>query len=130
MDDTDCLFSYRYIFNIQPLGDPPEKLASNIFGEIWAFLGNFLRTSYIYTEYALNARALEDRYNGHVWAVAVFFRSSVIVYIVLLCMLGFHKYPASARLWILSGVMIYFMFLVDGYVLLPPYDPQECLRFR
>ena len=55
-----------------------------------------------------------DHYDPHMWAIATEIRGSVIIYVTMLVSLAFAGYGAGARLLGETGLIVYFLFIVDG----------------
>ncbi|TAQ88833.1 hypothetical protein B7494_g2853 [Chlorociboria aeruginascens] len=51
-------------------------------------------------------------YNFHVWSIPVEFKGSVIIYTALM---AFSRCTRNARLWCQVGLIVYFMYIVDGW---------------
>ncbi|KAL2135955.1 hypothetical protein VTI74DRAFT_6183 [Chaetomium olivicolor] len=51
-------------------------------------------------------------YNFHLWSIPVEFKGSLVVYT---CLLAFSRCTRNARLWLQVGLIVYFIYIVDGY---------------
>lgn len=77
-------------------------------------------------EFASYSFALGDltdpwfRYNDHLWSAVLELRGSVLVYLTVLVLA---KCTSKTRLGVLLGLMVYFVFIVDGWVHLPRFAP-------
>ncbi|KAI1611816.1 acyltransferase family-domain-containing protein [Exophiala viscosa] len=91
------LFKYR--------ADPEPK--STYTEELWSWYAEFKNFSYVF-------RAGGDpwfSYSFHTWSIPVEFRGSIVVYTALQ---AFSRCRRNARLWSEIGLILYFMYIVDG----------------
>ncbi|KAK3117634.1 hypothetical protein LTR53_000862, partial [Teratosphaeriaceae sp. CCFEE 6253] len=86
-----------------PIASPPEKTYA---AEVWKWYCDFKNYSFIFTGDAWNA------YNDHTWSIPMEFRGSIVVYTALLAFARFNK---TKRLWCEVGLILYFLYIVDGW---------------
>lgn len=81
---------------------------SNYRDELWNWYIEFKNFSFVF-------RTGGERwftYDFHVWSIPVEFRGSIIIYTSLM---AFSRCTRNARLWGEVGLIVYFMYIVDGF---------------
>jgi peptidoglycan/LPS O-acetylase OafA/YrhL len=88
--------------------DSPEMAAT--FGEdLKRWYYTFKNYSFVFTG---NFYDFPNIYHGHLWSIPVEFRGSIIVYTALS---AFSRCTRNARLWGEVSLMVYFLYIADGY---------------
>ncbi|KAK5061544.1 hypothetical protein LTR84_008088 [Exophiala bonariae] len=81
---------------------------SNFRDEVWNWYCEFKNFSFVFR----TGGEPMFSYNFHTWSIPVEFRGSVAVYTALL---AFSRCTRNARLWCEVGLVIYFMYIADGW---------------
>jgi peptidoglycan/LPS O-acetylase OafA/YrhL len=75
--------------------------------EVWNWYVEFKNFSFIFKE-----GHPWVSYNQHLWSIALEMRGSIIIYTVLLAL---SRATTKARLWCEFGLIVYFLYITDGY---------------
>jgi peptidoglycan/LPS O-acetylase OafA/YrhL len=70
---------------------------------------SFKNYSFVFSE---NIYPFTESYHTHTWSIPIEFKGSVIIYTALA---AFWRCTKTARLWCEVGLMVYFLYIVDGY---------------
>ena len=104
-----CSRFYRHILNTQsgnPPSDPPE---TTYVKELVKWIVNFNNQVYIFN----NEPFYRDIYNPHMWSIAIEFRGSVIIYIIMLMSHALIGYGHGPRVLAEASIIVYFLFAFD-----------------
>jgi peptidoglycan/LPS O-acetylase OafA/YrhL len=87
-----------------------ERDMAATFGEdIVRWYQTFKNYSFVFTG---NYYDFAFTYHVHLWSIPIEFRGSIIIYTTLSAL---SRCTTSARLWCEAGLMVYFLYIVDGY---------------
>ncbi|KAK4175515.1 acyltransferase family-domain-containing protein [Triangularia setosa] len=101
---TFIFMAFTYIFDIWVL---PLKRQSTFAAEVWGWYCEVKNFTFIF-----HTRAEILSYNFHLWSIPIEMKGSIVVYTALL---AFARCTRNARLWLQVGLMVYFMWIVDGW---------------
>lgn len=76
--------------------------------ELWNYYAEFKNFSFVFK----TTGAPWFTYNFHLWSIPVEFRGSIVIYTV---QIAFARCTKNARLWLELGLIIYFLYIVDGW---------------
>jgi peptidoglycan/LPS O-acetylase OafA/YrhL len=94
-----------YLFDLQARGVTRQQ---NWLSELWKWNVEFWRFSFVFDESGLPWFS----YNDQLWTIPVEFKASCVVYATLLAV---SRASAGMRVALLTGLIVYFLFLVDGW---------------
>ncbi|KAF1811551.1 hypothetical protein P152DRAFT_459500 [Eremomyces bilateralis CBS 781.70] len=97
---------YVFWFHTFGLGVIAKK-KDTIGAELWEWYAEFKNFSFVYR----TSGEPWFTYNFHTWSIPVEFKGSVIIYT---CLLAFSRGTRNARLLLTIGMIVYFMYIVDG----------------
>lgn len=86
-----------------PIAAPPESTYAD---ELWKWYCDFKNFSFVFTGEPSN------QYNDHTWSIPAEFRGSIVIYTALL---AFSRCKKNARLLCEVGLVLYFLYVVDGW---------------
>lgn len=90
-------------------GKPGSKLREQTFlAELWVWYCDMKNYSFIFVPEIVPS----NQYNYHTWTIPLEFRGSMVVYATLL---AFARVRTNIRLWCEFGLILYFLYVVDGY---------------
>jgi len=75
--------------------------------ELWNWYAEFKNFSFVFR----TGGEPWFSYDFHVWSIPVEFRGSIVIYTALM---AFSRCTRNARLWCELGLLVYFMYIVDG----------------
>jgi peptidoglycan/LPS O-acetylase OafA/YrhL len=86
-----------------------HEMAGTFREDVKIWYQTFKNYSFVFTG---NYHEFPERYHSHTWSIPVEFRGSIIVYTTLSAL---SRCTTSARLWCQAGLMVYFLYIADGY---------------
>lgn len=93
-----------HVFGIHAMPDPQ----GNYRDEVWNWYAEFKNFSFIFR---MGGEPWFS-YNFHSWSIPVEFKGSIVVYTTLM---AFSRCTRNARLWCEFGLIVYFMWIADGW---------------
>jgi peptidoglycan/LPS O-acetylase OafA/YrhL len=91
------------IYSSNPIAQKPEK---NWKDEVWMWYCAVKNFSFVFQGEPWLP------YNDHTWSIPMEFRGSIVVYTSLL---AFARCSRNCRLWCEAGLILYFIYIVDGW---------------
>ncbi|TPX07657.1 uncharacterized protein E0L32_010655 [Thyridium curvatum] len=76
--------------------------------EVWAWYAEFKNFSFVFNSGGLPWFS----YNVHLWSIPLEMKGSIVVYTVALAI---SRCTRNARLWVMSGLIFYFLYITDAY---------------
>jgi peptidoglycan/LPS O-acetylase OafA/YrhL len=101
-------FVYMTMWHLFGIWVIAPKQQSNYHDELWNWYMEFKNFSFIFRQ----GGDPWFTYGYHTWSIPVEFRGSVIIYTSLL---AFSRATRNARLWCQLGLILYFLYVVDGW---------------
>jgi len=102
---TFCFMTSRHLFGIYTIS-PEQKPTYR--EDLWNFYVEFKNYSFAFRD----GGTPWFTYNFPTWSIPVEFRGSIVVYT---CLLAFSKATRNARFFCQGGLMLYFIYIVDGW---------------
>ncbi|KAF2256049.1 hypothetical protein BU26DRAFT_415613 [Trematosphaeria pertusa] len=78
--------------------------------EVWTWYSNFKNYSFVFL--TGNVYEFPLLYHAHAWSIPIEFKGSIIIYTALS---AFSRCTRNARLWCEAGLIVYFLYIVDGW---------------
>lgn len=100
---TFLSFSMWHAFGVLANFEPRRSFVE----EVWNWYAEFKNFSFVFR----GGGSPWLSYHFHVWSIPVEFRGSIVIYTALL---AFSRCRTKARLWCEIGLIVYFMWIVDG----------------